>query len=239
MERTTLNVYRYTDFRAYLKDRLDELKALDAKYSLRFLSDKLGLASKSHLKMVVDGSRNLTDPLARKLAQVLSLREKEAAFFLALVRYTQAKTTQARTEALDEMRRSPQFLQVHRLELDRFDYLADPLLVTLRELICLKGFRENPIWLASRLPMKATPAKIRKAIEKLVRLGLAVRDEAGVLHPAHKHQDTGDEIQSTALPIFYKQMFRLAADALEHPSHARHLGGLTMGVSQDGYTKIV
>ena len=82
MKRTALDIYQYTDYRDYLKDRLAELKAQDRKYSLRFLAKKLGLSSNSHLKMVMDGDHNLSLELGRKLADFLNLRKQETDFFL-------------------------------------------------------------------------------------------------------------------------------------------------------------
>jgi len=239
MKRTSLNIYEYTDFRAFLKDRLTELKASDSRYSLRFLSDRLGLSSKSHLKMVADGQRNLSSALAGKIGAAIGLADEEAAFFVALVRYGQAKSTVEQQTALDELRRRRKFLDVHQLELDHFDYLSDQLTLTLRELVSFPDFKEDPNWIAERMPIEAPPRQIKEAISKLLRLGLVRRDEKGSLIPSHIHQVTGDGLKSVALRTFYEQTFARAAASMLEPSAVRHLGGLTMAISEDSYHKII
>jgi len=239
MKRTSLNIYEYTDFRAFLKDRIAELKSSDTRYSLRFLSDRLGLSSKSHLKMVADGQRNLSSALAGKIGTAIGLADEEAAFFVTLVRYGQAKSTVEQQAALDELRRRRKFLDVHQLELDHFDYLSDQLTLTLRELVSFPDFKEDPQWIAERMPIEAPPRQIKEAISKLLRLGLVRRDEKGHLIPSHIHQVTGDGLKSVALRTFYEQTFSRASASMMQASAVRHLGGLTMAISEDSYRKII
>ncbi len=239
MKRTRLNIYEYTDFRKFLSDRLKELKKLDNRYSLRFLSDRIGLSSKSHLKMVADGSRNLSMPLASKLGRAIGLADPEASFFTSLVRYGQAKSTAEQEAALEELRRKRKFIDVHRLELDHFDYLSDPLALTLREMVTFPDFKEEPKWIMERLPMKATPKVIREAIEKLIRLGLIRRDGKGQLTVSNLHHSTGDGFKSVALKRFYENTFKQAADSLRQSPERRHLGGLTMAISRRSYEQII
>jgi len=222
-----------------MRDRMAELKSIDNRYSLRFLSDRVGLSSKSHLKMVADGSRNLSMALAGKLGKVIGLNDEESSFFVALVRYGQAKSTVEQQAALDELRRKRKFLDVHRLELDHFDYLSDQFTLTLRELVGFPDFEEDPYWIASKLPMDASPKRIKEALDKLLRLGLVRRDENGKLQVCHLHQVTGDGLKSMALKTFYEHTFKRAADSMQFRSDVRHLGGLTMAISQETYEKII
>lgn len=239
MKRTKLDIHRYTDFRAFLKDRLAELKSVDKKYSLRYLSDRVGLSSKSHLKMVADGSRNLSADVAGRLAKVIGLNSQETAFFMALVRYGQAKSISEQQAALDDLRRKRKFLDVHRLDLDHFDYLNDPLTLTLREMITFPDFQENFEWISERLPMQANEKRIRAALDKLLRLGLIIRDEGGSLAVSHVHHGTGDVFKSVALKTFYEKTFSRASDSMKLSPEERHLGGLTMAISRKSFETIV
>lgn len=239
MKRTALNIYEYTDYRLFLRDRMDELRSADRRYSLRYLSDKIGLSSKSHLKMVADGQRNLSLEMAPKVAAAVGLGDEESGFFRVLVRYNLAATTADKLAALEELRHKRKFIEVHRLELDHFDYLSDPIAVTLREMVSFSDFTEDPKWILARLPVKVTPGRIQKALDNLLRLGMLKRDDDGKLTVSHQHQKSGDGFKTVGLRTFYENTFRLAAESLNRPSSERHMGGLTMGISRNGYERIV
>ncbi|RJO67190.1 MAG: TIGR02147 family protein [Myxococcales bacterium] len=239
MKRTKLSIYAYTDFRAFLRDRLAELKEENPKFSQRYFTGKLGLSGRSYLTMVIDGSRNLSDSLARKLADVLGLGAEETVFFHELIRYGQAKTTEAKSEALDNLRRNKHFLKVHQLDLDHLDYMNDPLTLTLREMVVLQDFREDLKWICERLPVKATPKRVKEGLDKLLRLGLLVRDGQGRLQLAHKHQSTGPRLGSVPLRSYHRTMLKLAAESMDLPTDVRSFSGLTIAVGSASYAKIL
>ncbi len=238
MKPSTLNLFEYTDYRAFLKDRLEELKNGDGRYSYRFLANRLGLSSKSHLKMVVDGSRHLSEPLASKLADLLCLNARETDFFMELVRFAKARNDRQKREILARLRRKSRFLDVHRVELERLDYLNDDLTLTLREMAALKDFSEDPQWIASRYRGRAGKKKIEQALERLLEMGLLARNETGKLEAVHAHQDVSGDIANVALRSFYKRMFQKASASLEISREERHLGGYTMTLSQDAYVQV-
>lgn len=239
MKHTALNIFGYTDFRSFLKDRLGELKVENAKYSRRYISDRLGISSRNYLRMIIDGKRNISDQLMRKLPSVLDLNRDESTFFIDLVRYGQAKTVEAKNEALENLRRNKRFLEIHQLAMDHFDYMSDPLTLALREMVPLKNFREDADWIQSRLSFKAGRKKIESGIAKLERLGMLERDAAGKLALAHMHQATGDQLGSLPLRSYHKNMLKRAAGAMELPTDQRHYGGITMSIPSDSYGEIV
>ncbi len=237
--KSLIDIYRYSDFRSFLKDRYEEWKAHDDKVSLRYLAKRVGLSSNSHLKMVMDGQHNLSPSLAKKLAKLFGLSKRETSFFLALVQYTQANDTEEKTEALEELRRNRPFVKLNQLAFDQFDYYNDRLTLALRELVSVEGFREDPLWIAEKLAFKATPEEIREAIEKLLRLNLLTRNAEGSLMATHAHITSGDGFGPVALKGYYKNGFSAAIESLELPGDIRHLGGMSMSVSGKTYERIV
>lgn len=239
MKRLRYDIYEYTDYRVYLKARLEELKAQDRKYSLRFLAKRLGLKSNSHLKMVMDGDHNLSESLARRLAEFLEMSEAESEFFLALVNYCQARSTQEQALALEELRRRRRFSKLHRTALDQFDYLNDVLTLTLREMVALPDFSPDPAWIAPRLVERAAPSEIEAALEKLVRLGLLQRDEAGRYTQTTPHLHTGHGFGPIVLRGYYQGAFARAAASIDLDGEERYVGGMSMAVSRATYERIV
>lgn len=239
MKKTKLYIYSYMDYRLFINDRLDELKADNAKFSRRYFCSKLGLASTNYLKLIIDGRRNLSDKLLIRMAQVLGLDEEESAFFADLVAYGQAKNTEAKLLALENLRKNKRFIKVHQLALDNFDYFADPVTLTMRELVALRDFREDPEWIAQRMPVKATARQIQESLDKLERLGQIARAEDGSLAVVHRHQSTGSQLGSVTLRSYHLKMLQLAAEAMELPVDTRHYRGLTMSIPGVAYDKII
>ncbi len=238
MKKSQLNIFSYRDYRSFIKDRLAELKAADSKYSYQFLATRLGIASKSHIKMVADGRHNISGELAARLGQIFELNRREQEFFLALVDYGQAADERCKQLALERLCSFGSFSKLHRLDLKQMEYYADPLMLALREMVELKDFEENAGYVSARLPFKVGATRLRKALAKLLELGLLERDAAGRLRHCEHHIATGDDMRSLAVKTYYRQRFKEAASALESPSDRRRLGGLTCAVSRDTYKKI-
>lgn len=238
MTKTKLNIFAYSDFREFVRDRLAELKSRDSKYSLRFISNKLGLSSKSHIKMVTDGKHNISPDLAKKLAALFGLKEGERRFFLAMVEYSQAKSVEGQCEALEEMRASRVFAQLHKLALDQYEYYADRLLLVMRELVDLEGFEESHEWISARLPFKVGKRDLKRAIDTLLNLQLLRRDDDDKLATCDRHIATENDFESLAVHEYYSQRFAEAAESLKVSEKARRLGGMTFSISEKSYHQI-
>ena len=53
------NIYNFSDYRDFLKDRYRQLKEADPVFSFRHFSKQAGFGSPNYLKLVMDGKRNL------------------------------------------------------------------------------------------------------------------------------------------------------------------------------------
>lgn len=239
MRRTELNIFSYTDYRAFLKDRLDELKRWNEKYSRRYLVRRLKLANSNYLKMLIDGTKPLTDTLLAKLVLELGLTEDESSFFVKLAHYGQARSTLAKSEALDALRSHRRFSNVHALDLSQFDYMTDPVALALREWAVLPGFEEDPKWLAKRMIPRSTPRAVKNALERLVALGILVRDESGRLAAPHAHQSTGSQFGNVPLRTYHRKMLETAVCAMDRPVEERSYSGLTFTASEEVYRSIL
>jgi hypothetical protein len=76
-----INIYRYTDYREYLKAYFSERKRNDTKFSHRYLSRRLGLASPNFIMMVMQGKRNITQQMAFRISTEFKLDPKETEYF--------------------------------------------------------------------------------------------------------------------------------------------------------------
>ena len=239
MTTTKLDIFSYTDYRGFLADRLDEMKAQNRKFSRRYFIKRLGLANSNYLKMIIDGCKPLSKSLVAKLEKELGLGSDEAAFFSRLVRFGQAKTSLEKTEALEEMRHCRRFVNVHQLALQHFDYLTSPLALALREIVVLPEFQESPEWIASRLTFKAKPREIEAMLHQLLDMGLLVRDGNGRLQQSQPHQSTGPQWGNVSLRAYHRKMLELASDSIDQPVQTRSFSGLSFAMNDRTYPKIL
>lgn len=91
-----ISIYKYEDFREFLKDRYLRMKAKDAAFSYQRFSKDAGVRSPNYLKLIIDGTRNLTISNIHGFARGLKLTEGEAEFFEALVLLGQSASTSER-----------------------------------------------------------------------------------------------------------------------------------------------
>jgi hypothetical protein len=59
-------------------------------FSLRYFAEKSGISSHAHLKLTMDGSRNITNVTINKLIRGIGLENRRAAYFENLVFFNQA-----------------------------------------------------------------------------------------------------------------------------------------------------
>ncbi len=239
MRGTSLNIFAYNDFRKFLEERLEELKTESPKYSKRYFARKLDLKNNNYLKLLIDGEKKLSCSLAMKLVNVVGLNLSESKFFMSLVDFNQAANEIERREALKRMRKHKNFVEVHKLSLDRIDYFADPLMLALRQIVTLDDFIENMEWIKSRLPGQVSESQIKERLEKLKENGLLVRNGQGRLKVTNLHQSSGDRLGSHALRNYHVNMLRLAEKAIQLPVDKRQYRGLTMAIGDDAYEKII
>jgi uncharacterized protein (TIGR02147 family) len=85
------DIFKYTDYRRFLKDSYEDLRTHEKKYSYRYIAQEAHLNSSGFLGDVFAGNRNLTQSQAINLATVLHLKKDERGYFLNLVGFNQAK----------------------------------------------------------------------------------------------------------------------------------------------------
>jgi uncharacterized protein (TIGR02147 family) len=234
-----VSIFDYLDYRKYLRDVFDSLKRHKAGFSHRNLMRKLSLQAPGHMLFVMQGRRRLTQNLALRLAGYLKLNKKESDYLIALVRYTDAKTPADKHYAFEELlsllQRSRMTVSVlkHRFY-EKWYYSA------VRASFDIEPFNDDYARLASSLCPPITPGEARKAVEVLLELGMAARDETGYLQPADQAISTGDAWQSAVILNLQRQFAELGRDALDRfKKEERDISNCTVTVSPETYTIIV
>lgn len=175
------DLFSFRDYREYLKALYAEMKASHPFFSYRYFARIAGLGGKSYLKMVIDGSRNLTPKTVSKFIKGFKLNKKETRYFETLVLYGQSKSEEEKTRYFEELSALTPSTSITGLSKDVYEYFTDNLFVIIREMAALPNFCEDPQWIAKKLRRKVKPGDIQHAIEVLLKLKLLSRNSEGKL----------------------------------------------------------
>lgn len=234
-----MKIFEYDNYRSYLRDLYAHYKRTKPHFSYRYFSRKAGFRSPNFLKLVIEGKRNLSPESVEKVAKALKLGRKEAEFFRVLVCLNQARTVGEKKAYAEQLMQFRPFRYIHPLRQDQFRYYAEWYNVAIRELVLLPGFSEDPAWIARHLLPPVSPPQAKRAVERLLQLGLLKRDESGRLVQTDAFLSTGDEVTSTSVADYHRTMIQKGAEALDRFSGpARDVSSVTMALSESSFREI-
>jgi len=237
-------IYEYLDYRVYLTDYYQAKKKASSAFSLRSFSDRIGFKTKDFILRVMRGDKNLSAQSIPKVAQALKLGKRESEFFEALVWFNQAATTEDREKWYTQLQitlktarfTSQQFLLAHH----QYQVYSNWHHLAIRSLIGLHGFDGDYSRLAARLHPRITTEEARKSVELLESCGLVACDAQGRYMLTRSAITTGDRVSKYALQGFHQRCLRLAASSIDSdPGNRRNISGITLGISEKGYNRIV
>ncbi len=233
------SVFEYSDYRVFLKDTYGFLKSRHSQFSFRYFSGRAGFTSPNFLKLVMEGKRNLSDDSISRFTGALKMTKAEGDFFSHLVHFNQARTPSQRAESADLMLRSKEFLKMYPLQQAEFAYYANWFYIPVRELVGMPDFKEDAPWIARRLRPRITTAQAAQALQDLELLGLLIRGPDAKLIQAHRTVITDNEVSSTAVARYHKEMIHLAAESIDEvPRMQREISAACVPVSKATAGKI-
>lgn len=224
-----VNLYQYTDYRAYLRDWLVEAKESFPAMSYRYMASRLGL-DPGFLVHIFHGQKHLAEKHVPGLVKLLKLNAKDAEYLRRLVSFGKAKgeaDISRRFLELMEMRES----RVREVSSREHRYYAHWYVPAIRCLLAAIEFRGDWNELAKKLCPAIRPEEARSAVELLEVLGMVRRRADGVWETLDAHLSSGDVWTGHAVRGFQKQTLQLALDALDGmPKERREISTLTFAI---------
>ena len=240
----TKKIFEYLDYREFLKDYYNAKKEANPAFSLRVFSDKIGFKAKDFISRVMNGDKNLSSQSIPKVASGLRLGKHETEFFIALVKFNQAETTEERNSAFGEMQAVLKVVRFaekqHLLGHAQYMVYSHWRHLTIRSLIGMYGFDGDYEALARRVHPRITAEEAKASVKLLEDCMLIKKGKNGKYVLTENAITTGDRTSKLALRGFHQDCLKLAADSIDRdPPGTRHISGLTLGISQEGYERIV
>jgi len=237
--RAAVDVFRFKDYRAFLREHYQVNKRKRGGYSLRSFSTATGLRSPNYLKLVMDGDRNLTAPMALRFAQTCGLTGDAVEYFCELVAFNQARVAEERELHYERLKRFSRFKKVHKLDAAQSEYHSEWYIPAIRELVVRPDFDEEPAWIAKTLLPAISPVQAKRAIAVLLELGLLIRDASGRLRQPEELIETPEGPLGHHVIEFHRAMMAHAARSLDLvPREEREIASLTLCLSASQFERL-
>lgn len=232
------DVFQYSDFRSFLQDYYLRRKAADAKFSHRFIMDKVGATSPSWFNDVIKGRINLSNTYLVRLAQLFKLKAKELDYFETLVHYQQAGSQDEKNRCMEKLM-SFKDLKMDVLGREKFEFYAHWYPATLRELLFFYDFDGDYAKLGRKLRPTIRKDQAIRAMELLEKLDLIRKRAGGRYRPTSENIIKDSRFKSDFIANFIKANIELAMDAFERiPASERDLSTVTLCLSQKGFEEV-
>ena len=237
-------IFEYLDYREFLRDYYQSKKAANPAFSLRAFSDKIGFKAKDFISRVMQGDKNLSTQSIQKIVTGLKFGKREASFFEDLVWFNQAETMDEKNSWFQKMQNELKIVRFtegqHQLAFYQYQVYSHWRHLVVRSLIGMYGFHGDFTSLAKSVHPTITIEEAKESVELLAKCNLVKKNDDGSYELVNKDITTGDRTSKIALRGFHQHCLALGAESIDRdPPTMRNISGLTLGISQAGYEKIV
>lgn len=229
-------IFKYINYRIYLKDFYEEQKKTSRVFSYRYFAQKAEINSPNFLKQVIEAKRNLTAQTISKFIAALKLSDKEAAFFRSLVHFNQSKSALEKQVHYTTMVSMMHLVKEQRLHACQHDYFMHWYIPVVREIINLYNFKGDYKTLAAAVTPPITVREARFAIKSLKNLAMVEETPDGHFHQTAAAIVSDSSVARMAVRSFNREILKKAEAALDTvPVEDRQIYGVTVGVSKACY----
>lgn len=232
------NIFNYIDYREFLEDFYNEQKSLNKAFSFQYFANKAGFKSKSFIKLVIDGKKNLTNESIQKLNNVLKLKDKSFSYFSDLIAFNQTRSVQQRNFYFEKLAQYNKRSSARTVINQQYEIYSKWYYNAIRELVVNFDFNDDYELLGKMLKPAVSYRKARDAVKLLLRLGFIEKKQNRYVQ-CDPVITTGDEVRSLAISNFHIQNMALAANSIETvASSARDISCVVVGLSDEGFDLI-
>lgn len=220
-------LFEATDYRVWIKQRTEDMKAEKPYFSYRFIGARLAVNA-GYLTRVFNGQAHFSPKLVPALIQLYRMTEAEGKYFDALLHFNRAR---------NERDSQKWFLQMqalrgvgHRLVADeQYEFYSRWRHTAMRILLSLLEFEGGDFRkLGSRFVQSMNAEEAKDSVRVLEVLGLVEKNSKGIYQACDAHISTGEKWQNKAIAESQKEMILLSAAMIDElPRAARDISSIT------------
>jgi uncharacterized protein (TIGR02147 family) len=238
-----VTIFDYSDYKKYLEDFYRERKAANPAFSYQLLARKAGLKNKGFIYNLLKGKRSISRQNCVKVSRALGHSKAEADYFENLIAFNHAKGLQEKNHFFERMNqirnRGKGFTKAQLVRQDQYAFYSQWYHSAVWSLIDMYQFDGDFQRLSRMVHPAITVRQARQSVELLEKLGMIMKGKDGVYRITEKSITTGKEVAGLALQNLHLTFTGLAKKAIaELPREQRHITGLTLGISRNGYERI-
>jgi uncharacterized protein (TIGR02147 family) len=230
------NIYRYDDFRAFLKAAFAQRKEADEDYSYRKFAKDAGIANPGYLLDVILGKRTLSDNALSKTATAFELNEAESEFFRLLVDFGQAKQDAKRQKIYQEILYRRNRSRFARLSPSLVKYYQDfhyPLVYSALHAFDFRGDYEK---FGGVFDPAIAPGSLKKYVRDLCEWKLVEQGPDGRYTVTEDFVEPPETMGALVRRLNREWILQAAESLFRHGPDDRHVSTLLLSVS-DGTRK--
>jgi uncharacterized protein (TIGR02147 family) len=238
------DVTNYLDYRKYLSDFFEykkkQFSTSRVPYSYAHFSASCGLKSPQYLKLIIEGSRNLSEKTIPQFARALSLKKEEAMDFRLLVLSNQETEPGKRALLFKELMDYRVQMKIKKGEIAKkhFEQIPNWATWVLFEAVDLGLKFEDSRDLQRLLRNKVSTQDVTRAINQLSELGLIEKTETGYKKKRHLIENAED-IPIELIRSLQSQFMYLALESLYQDSpKEREFGSATLALTKKEFEEI-
>lgn len=236
----------YTDYRQFLRDFYLYKRACHRHdlrpYTYAMFSAAANIKSPNYLKLIIDGRRNLSEPMMGRFAKALQLNKEETEELRALVRYNQETEPIKRNQflkALSDLRVRRQ-IQNGGIDTKTWDKIPNWIAWVLQAMVEQKGLQFDPVRLQNVFCSRVSTADIEAALSKLLESGELSRDPQTL--QAKRERKLIESPENVPIEMVRKLQAELIYLGLESlfrdEAPEREFGALTLALTEEEFEQI-
>ncbi len=215
----TLNIKNFGDYREFLRSHFEEKQKTVKTWSYGNWAKRLGLKATSSLTKIMNGEREPGPEITTKLVGYFKFDSVQANYFSDLIRLSKSKEDiRLRVMIMEKMGREHPDARIQVLDDKSFAIISNWFCMTIREMVRLSDFQEDPKWIQQRLRYSVKTGEIAEALKNLQHQGLIRRNKEGRLVTSEGLLRTTDDVASEAIRNYHEQTLEIAKQSLREVS---------------------
>ena len=234
--KNNINIFDYFDYREYLGDYFEYLKARRVGYSFRLFSIEAEIPSHNFLPRILNRKRNLCPGFIPALSKYLKLSAREERYLQMLVAFNNAKRPSEREKHLKQILSLRLTNEEYRIEDKKLQFFDKWYYPVIKELAVILDFKDDFNKLARSCVPRITPSQAKNAVNFLVKNGFLIWEKDGTYRAAKAIVSTDREVDSAIVPKYHKATLKQCVEALESvKKEDRNYSSLTLLLSKELY----
>lgn len=228
------DIYNYLDYRQFLTNLYESRKREDETFSYAVWAKEAGFSSRSFIRLIIIGKRNLTLKSLEQLLPSLKLRKKEEKYFRSLVLFNQSSTVAERDLYWKEVLKNIDTKEVN-YTIDTYRFLSSqwcPKIVTLTTYSDLDRSIE-----AISNTFKLNSSDVEKHLETLENLGM-VYEEDGQWCSTQTSYIVNSDHNNLAIQSYYRNSLLQAIECIELDPNERFFNGILLSLNEEQYLEV-